>query len=173
MFLFQGKSLSVTPEFDDYKWKNSAPDFSHTSEVNKVNFSLATQMSAQWLRNRSKISSENFEGVVLRCVDEKFVEAFRRCQFEGRFQRINGDRITYFLDGAHTKESMEICTDWFKKQIENSKSAITVLVFNVTGDRDAAAILSSLHSMNFNYVCFTTNIATSKSDSGKCGKLNQ
>jgi folylpolyglutamate synthase/dihydropteroate synthase len=161
----------VTPAFDDYKWMNSAPDFSQTSEVNRVNFSLAVQMSARWLRNRNKISQDSFDEEVLRFVDEKFVEAFRRCQFEGRFQRIEKERLTFFLDGAHTKESMDICTNWFKKQIEKSKDVINVLVFNVTGDRDAAAILKSLHSMNFHYVCFTTNIANSKSDNGKCGKF--
>lgn len=129
-------------------------------------------MSARWLRNRNKISQDVFDGEeILHSIDEKFVDAFRRCQFEGRFQRIEQDRLTFFLDGAHTKESMEICTNWFKKQIENSKDAINVLVFNVTGDRDSAAILSSLHSMNFHHVCFATNIATSKSDNGKCGEL--
>lgn len=150
----------------------SAPDFSQTSEVNRINFSLATQLSARWLKNRNKLSQDVFDGEVLKFVDEKFVEAFRRCQFEGRFQQIKADdHLTYFLDGAHTKESMEICTSWFKKQIERTKDAINVLVFNVTGDRDSAAILKSLHSMNFHYVCFTTNIANSKSDNGKCGKF--
>lgn len=149
----------------------SAPDFTQTSEVNRVNFSLATQLSARWLRNRNKISEDVFDGEVLRCVDEKFVDAFRRCQFDGRFQQINNDRLTFFLDGAHTKESMEICTNWFQNQIEKTKDAIKVLVFNVTGDRDSAAILSSLHSMKFHYVCFTTNIVDSKSDNEKCGKL--
>lgn len=150
----------------------SAPDFSQTSEVNRINFSLATQLSARWLRNRNKISRDAFDGENLHSVDEKFVDAFRRCQFEGRFQKIQQDRLTFFLDGAHTKESMDICINWFKKQIEDSKDAINVLVFNVTGDRDSAAILSSLHSMDFHYVCFATNIATSKSDDGKCGKLS-
>lgn len=79
--------------------------------------------------------------------------------------------MTFYLDGAHTKESMEICTKWFSEQIENSKGAINVLVFNITGDRDAAAILKSLHSLNFHYVCFTTNIADSRSDNGQCGEL--
>lgn len=77
--------------------------------------------------------------------------------------------LTYFLDGAHTKESMAICTDWFAKQIK--KDAINILVFNVTGERDSAAILSSLHSLKFHYVCFSTNISNSKSDNGKCGEF--
>lgn len=159
----------MTPTFTDYKWMNVKPDFTQTSEVNKSNFSLAAQLSARWLRNRHKISEDFFVGDVLRSVDRKFVEAFSKCQFEGRFQKIKEDNLTYYLDGAHTKESMEICTSWFKKQIKGANDAINILVFNVTGDRDSAAILSSLHSMNFHYVYFTTNNSSSDSDNGKNG----
>lgn len=129
-------------------------------------------MSARWLRNRNLISENAFKGDVLRLVDNNFVDAFNKCQFEGRFQRIERESLTYFLDGAHTKESMEICTNWFMEQIKNTKDAINILVFNVTGDRDSVAILSSLHSINFHHAFFTTNIADKTSDSGKCGKMN-
>lgn len=138
-----------------------------------MNFSLAAQLSARWLRSRNKISEDAFDGDVLHSINDKFIEAFKKCQFEGRFQRIEQENLTFFLDGAHTKESMAICNNWFTKQIEKSSEAINVLVFNVTGDRDAAAILSSLHSMKFNYVCFTTNIANSTSENGKCGESQQ
>lgn len=169
---YQAKSLSVAPAFGDYKWITSSPDFDQTSEVNKLNFSLAAQLSARWLRSRNKISEDSFNGDVLHSISDKFVEAFTKCKFEGRFQRIEQDtNLTFFLDGAHTKESMQICTNWFTKQIEKSKNDIKVLVFNVTGDRDAPAILSSLHTMKFDYVCFTTNISTSVSDNGKCGEF--
>ena len=168
--VYQGKSLSIIPAFDDYKWSDSAPDLKKTSKVNKFNFSLAAQLSARWLRSRNMLSDDAFVGDVLHSVDKKFVDAFIRCQFEGRFQRIENQGLTYFLDGAHTKESMEICKEWFMDQIRSNRDAINILVFNVTGDRDSAAILSSLHSMNFNYVCFTTNVSDRQSDNGKCGK---
>lgn len=162
----------MTPAFDEYEWMKSAPDFKRTSEVNKLNFSLAAQLSARWLRTRNLISENTFKDDVLHSVSDEFVEAFNKCQFEGRFQRIEKDsQLTYFLDGAHTKESVEICAEWYTQQTKSDEEAINVLVFNVTGDRDAAAILTSLHSMNFNYVCFTTNISDRDSDNGKCGKI--
>jgi folylpolyglutamate synthase len=162
----------VTPAFDDYKWMTTAPDFKQTSEVNKFNFSLAVQLSATWLRNHNKIPSDVFKGDLVHSIGDKFVKAFNKCQFEGRFQRIERDNLTYFLDGAHTKESMEICSSWFANQTKDLKDAINILVFNVTGDRDSAAILRRLHSLNFNYVCFATNISTAKSDTGKNGELS-
>lgn len=160
----------MTPPFSDYEWMSDKPDFTQTSQVNQLNFSLAAQLSARWLRIHNKIAEKHFADDVLRSVDKKFVDAFNKCQFEGRFQRIKKDKLSYYLDGAHTKESMEICADWFNKQTAVSKDSINILVFNVTGDRDSAAILSSLHSMNFDYVCFTTNISTSDSDTGSNGE---
>jgi len=168
----KGKSLSVTPAFEDYKWTTSSPDFSKTSEVNKINFSLAAQLSGRWLRNRNKITTNLFEDNVLHSINDKFVEAFNTCQFDGRYQRIEQENLTFFLDGAHTKDSMEICTNWFSKQIEGKKDVVNVLVFNVTGDRDSAAILSSLHSLNFHYVLFSTNISNSDSENGTCENFN-
>lgn len=161
----------MTPALADYKWTSAKPDFTQTSEVNKLNFSLAAQLSGCWLRNHNKLSEDDFIGNVLHSVNDKFVEAYKTCNFAGRFQKIEQDNMTFFLDGAHTKESMEICTAWFKKQVENSNKAINILVFNVTGDRDAAAILRSLHSIDFKHICFTTNVSNSQSDNGKSGKF--
>lgn len=149
------------------------PDFSQTSEVNKLNFSLAAQLSARWLRNRNKLPEDVFVGDVLHCIDERFVNAYLQCNFAGRFQKIEKNNMTFFLDGAHTKESMEICTTWFKKQTAKSNDVVNILVFNVTGDRDSAAILSSLHSINFKHICFTTNISTDQSDNGKSGMFEK
>lgn len=36
-----------------------------------------------------------------------------KCQWPGRYQVINADYAKFYLDGAHTKESMEICAQWF------------------------------------------------------------
>lgn len=163
----------MTQAFEDYKWSDSCPDLTQTGEVNKLNFSLAAQLSARWLRSRNLLSEDAFKGELLHSIDSNFVEAFKNCHFAGRYQRIERDNLTYFLDGAHTKDSMEICARWFKKQIENSSEAINILVFNVTGDRDSAAILSSLHSLNFHYVCFATNISSNASDNGKSGKTKR
>jgi len=153
----------VTPAFDEYKWLVSAPDFSQTSEVNKLNFSLSMQLSACWLRNHNKLSHDVFDNGLLYAVDDRFVAAFNKCHFEGRFQRLERFGVTYFLDGAHTKESMQICVDWFSKQL--SKDSINILIFNVTGDRDAALMLSSLHSLDFHHVCFSTNLSDSSASS--------
>jgi folylpolyglutamate synthase/dihydropteroate synthase len=160
----------MIPDFTDYKWSSSIPDFSQTSEVSKSNFSLALQVSGCWLKNHGKLSNENFTNGLMTIIDEKFINAFKKCEFEGRFQKICYDNINLFLDGAHTIDSIQICLEWFKKQIHD-KNSIKILVFNVTGDRDSLKMLEILNSMNFNHVYFTTNIATAASDNGKCGEF--
>jgi hypothetical protein len=66
---------------------------------------------------------------------------------------------------------MEICAKWFAKQMVDSKDSIKVLVFNVTGDRDSELILKQLHSINFDYVCFSTNITSDDTCNDKNGNL--
>lgn len=130
---------------------------------------MALQISARWLRNRGKLSQNSFHDRLLRTVDENFIKAFQKCQFEGRFQKISDDNLHFYLDGAHTTESMKICLEWYKNQIDESNS-IKVLVFNVTGDRDSSRLLEILHSMKFRHVYFTTNIAKINSENVKCGE---
>lgn len=50
-------------------------------------------------------------------VDLITAEALKSCHWPGRFQILNKKmkhgNLTYFLDGAHTKESVELCAQWF------------------------------------------------------------
>lgn len=131
---------------------------------------MALQIAARWLRNRGKLPEKCFENRILKRVDQKSIDAIKKCQFEGRFQKISDGNLNFYLDGAHTMESIEICIDWYKKQVNDSDS-IKILVFNVTGDRDSPKMLETLHSMNFNHVCFTTNIAKATSENVKNGKF--
>jgi folylpolyglutamate synthase len=43
----------------------------------------------------------------------------KSCAWPGRNQIINEGLIHYFLDGAHTRESLQLCADWF---IQNSQA---------------------------------------------------
>lgn len=154
-----GKRLSCSPQFDEYLWQNCiVPDFKHTSEINKINFSLAAQLSARWLRNRNLLSEKYFNDNVLINVESKFIWAIQKCQFEGRFQEIKSEDITFYLDGAHTRDSMCITADWFFARTNTTESCMNILIFNLTGDRDPELILEPLHEIPFDVICFTTNL---------------
>ncbi len=71
------------------------------------------------------------------------------CKWPGRNQIIQSanKNITYYLDGAHTIESIEQFINWFlnlKKNDANFVSERNVLLFNYTGDRDPEKFLEIL-----------------------------
>lgn len=66
---------------------------------------------------------------------------------------------SYYLDGAHTLESISICADWFKKETKHSRFE-RVLIFNSTGDRNAEDFIQILKLCNFEKVFFVPNKAT-------------
>jgi len=62
--------------------------------------------------------------------------------------------VTYYLDGAHTTESIEQFISWFLSQKGSDNTAKNVLLFNFTGERDAANF-KKLLEMKFDSVAFS------------------
>lgn len=87
------------------------------------------------------------------------------CSWPGRYQIIYTDCVNYYLDGAHTPESMEICVKWFKTVTKTSTRS-KVLIFNMTGERDVEKILSHLIECEFSKVFFVPNISGRNSSAG-------
>lgn len=64
----------------------------------------------------------------------------------------------FFLDGAHTLNSIKICKNWFlSNRIQERKK---VLIFNLTGDRDPNLFFTELEPCGFDMVIFTPNIGS-------------
>ncbi|KAM5332140.1 folylpolyglutamate synthase, mitochondrial isoform 3-T3 [Glossophaga mutica] len=81
----------------------------------------------------------------------------------GRTQVLRRGSLTWYLDGAHTCSSMQACTRWFRQALHRLErpsrgSEVCVLLFNSTGDRDAAALLKLLQSCQFDYAVFCPNL---------------
>jgi len=47
-------------------------------------------------------------------VTRKMEEGLVNCAWPGRTQILTRGRVTYFLDGAHTEDSIAYCIKWFK-----------------------------------------------------------
>jgi folylpolyglutamate synthase len=52
-------------------------------------------------------------------VSSSVASGLKFCTWPGRNQIINEGLVHYFLDGAHTSESLRLCADWF---IQNSQA---------------------------------------------------
>ena len=65
------------------------------------------------------------------------------------WQILKFERLTFYLDGAHTLESMQCCTKWFREAADKEKKKLgtdcaRVLVFNITGQRKPDSMLEEL-----------------------------
>lgn len=78
--------------------------------------------------------------------------------------------VKWFLDGAHTVESVECCGEWYKGagklEAKSAKEPVRALVFNCTAGRSGLSLLgtllSALGTQPFSHVIFCSN--TSYSD---------
>ncbi|XP_045761673.1 folylpolyglutamate synthase, mitochondrial isoform X1 [Maniola jurtina] len=162
-------SLNVVPDFDTYKFQNGCK-LSIPLQAYQMNASLAIQLSHAWMRIAKQNTSyiiqkqvngncmtkyiesnviENGEPVLVNTLTKETVLGLKECKWPGRYHIIKSDYAQFYLDGAHTKESMEICAQWF---IENNRRQAKVLIFSATGDRDAEVLLKPLKDIDFETV---------------------
>ncbi|KAH9488786.1 hypothetical protein Btru_049989 [Bulinus truncatus] len=92
-------------------------------------------------------------------LDKATVVGLSTCKWPGRAQVISRDSITYYIDGAHTKESMELCTSWFSEVANKEKSAIDgkvvrILIFFTAPERDPEALVYPLRDCEFDAAVF-------------------
>lgn len=102
---------------------------------------------------------------------EEFVSGLESVRWDGRCQIIRNyddyDRIAWYIDGAHTIESIKGASNWFKGAV--TKRDITkVLLFNQQSRENAGELLQKLYevikfssSVKFDHVVFTTNVTWS------------
>nr|CAD7434075.1 unnamed protein product [Timema monikensis] len=193
--------LLVAPPLDSYDWGQHPLELGVSSQGQLLNASLALQLANTWmlLQSRSESLLQTSRLTSFRPPKEfflpeknkshKFVETaqpfsitrrlalgLKQCSWPGRTQVIHKDNLLYFLDGAHTLESMELCSQWFIAASYGS-SLKRVLLFNSTGDRQSSELLSPLLDCDFHYVLFCPNIVTPQvnlaSDQANCRVTQQ
>lgn len=83
------------------------------------NSSLAIQLCFDWIRkNSDKIAKKSICEDLLNANDDltlpiEVVEALNDCYWPGRCQTLIYRNLTLYIDGAHTKDSLQLCVDWF------------------------------------------------------------
>ncbi|XP_011630289.1 folylpolyglutamate synthase, mitochondrial, partial [Pogonomyrmex barbatus] len=87
----------------------------------------------------------------------KIATALANCKWPGRTQILRTNTVDFFLDGAHTIESIVNCISWFKRVSRGTSSKF--LIFNISGDRNSLEFLKLLKSLNFDKVYFAPNYA--------------
>ncbi|KAH3796772.1 folylpolyglutamate synthase, mitochondrial-like [Dreissena polymorpha] len=92
------------------------------------------------------------------------VKGLEECVWLGRNQVMNVSGVSFYLDGAHTVESIQQCVEWFKTETETEKSnyrdgVYRILLYNCTGDRDSFTLMKPLVSCGFDAALFCPNLA--------------
>ncbi|KYM99457.1 Folylpolyglutamate synthase, mitochondrial, partial [Cyphomyrmex costatus] len=87
----------------------------------------------------------------------KVATALVNCKWPARMQILRTSVANFFLDGAHTIESIVNCVSWFKRVSREASSKF--LIFNISGDRNSLELLKLLKPLNFDRVYFAPNYA--------------
>ncbi|KAG1057037.1 hypothetical protein G6F43_001109 [Rhizopus delemar] len=132
-------------------------------EHQKYNALIAIELCKIWLKSVRGIKFKE-------TIPKEFKEGLKNVSWPGRGQLLDikdtkyaskGSNIVWYLDGAHTVESLQVCTEWFQQAL-CQKEGYRILVFNCTHGRNSYQLLEVLSKLqpivHFEDVIFTTNI---------------
>uniref|UniRef100_A0A8C4ZAE8 tetrahydrofolate synthase n=1 Tax=Gadus morhua TaxID=8049 RepID=A0A8C4ZAE8_GADMO len=116
--------LWVCPELEDYQTDCGPLQLGLAGQHQRSNASLALQLSHTWLQRRRlqgtwrTLPSLHGPGVPLATPftpSPIMTKGLADTVWAGRTQTLKNGEVTYFLDGAHTRRSMQACVSWFQE----------------------------------------------------------
>ena len=152
-----GTYLNFVPDLSKY-WHKAKIELSLQGKFQRINASLAVQLAYTWLGN----------GILATplTLPQSFIDGLSNCKWNGRAQTLKFKNITFYLDGAHTKESISYASEWFNEEAAKEEKSLNkpcskILCFNTTKNRNANyELLSNFIKSNFSGAVFTPNVAT-------------
>lgn len=156
-------------------------------QIQVLNASLAVQLCSIWFKLHSKDPSERSAlppsySFPTECpsltITPDLQKGLSECFLPGRCQKIKTPTVTYYLDGAHTEDSMREASVWLDNSTRKEAKAfkgrtVKVLMFAVTGNRDPKTLIKELMKYHFDYAIFTTTISSFIGTSRKDCKFNK
>lgn len=157
------------------------------SSVQKKNALLAINLVGIYLKNLgySKNEIPKFENDKLTYIPQKYITGLSNTYCQGRSEIIEGqndfENIFFYLDGAHTVESINVASNWFK--IETKKKTddvLRIILYNLSEFKNFNLILEKLaqnliiDDVNFNidYILFTKNTIWKNDSSNICSDVD-
>lgn len=124
------------------------------------NASLAVTLASQAL-NSLKIINERIPSQPNDELNQKFIKGLKETIWEGRCQHVKTGNINWYIDGAHTLESIQAASHWFKKECDQKENK-KILLFNQQ-TRDAKELITAMantlgNTVKFEKAIFTTNV---------------
>ena len=107
-----------------------------------INAGLAVALTKEWLSKHRKLDFPDSS------LSREFIEGLRKCFWPGRCQVLDSKKATnlrFFIDGAHTEESIQECVNWFITETENKTNVTLCLVFSCSITRNPVTLLSHIN----------------------------
>ncbi|XP_029165840.1 folylpolyglutamate synthase, mitochondrial-like [Nylanderia fulva] len=136
------------------------------NDVQRQNASLSINLALEWIKRRCEKPPLILDGFRDNLRSEKLdlsragyltkvAAAVKSCKWPGRMQILRTSMADFFLDGAHTVESVVNCISWFEGA--SRKTSRKFLVFNTSGDRNSLQLLRMLKPLGFDRAYFAPN----------------
>ncbi|EFX89284.1 hypothetical protein DAPPUDRAFT_205741 [Daphnia pulex] len=171
--------LYAVPALDDYHWAPYQINLGLSGKVQWKNASLALQLSRAFLNPKIEVERPEKELCFLPVPALPFqihspeAVGLAKTFWPGRSQVLRLPGSTFYVDGAHTPESIEACVEWFIQASASPKlRPKRVLIFNTTGDRNANLLLAPLNRCHFDVALFCSNIIDVSNESTSKDLLN-
>jgi len=112
-----------------------------------LNATLAVHLARSFISSKGSAPSAEV-------LSPDFVRGLENARWPGRCQTVPDpafSNTTWYMDGAHTLESIACCVQWFVTPgvglgADASKKSNRVLIFNCTSGRSGSTFLQSIHS---------------------------
>ena len=171
-----GSQVIQVPPLSSHNWSVPGPPTPGLQgEVQTHNASLAVALASHFLHVHNNPDHLHCPPVVHQPgqllpelsplhLSQSVSRGLEKTRWPGRNQVVRRRGVEYYLDGAHTEESMLVCADWFRNAciVEDKVKVFRVLLFNTTGDRDVRTLLDPLTKLDLDLVIFCTNLSRHK-----------
>ncbi len=164
----KGVDLAIVPPLSAYEGGQGV-ELGLAGAHQVENAALAVRLAAVWearhgrtMAGKHEESSERFKQVLERLMlPREYVAGLERVRWPGRAEIFDDDQaagLTFFVDGAHTPESIGACASWFtdasiardvrdappKATGTTNSTADRVVIFNCMEERDPETLLEPL-----------------------------
>ncbi|XP_053205090.1 folylpolyglutamate synthase, mitochondrial-like isoform X2 [Panonychus citri] len=161
--------LFVCPTLDEYqKLTPGQISLGIDGQAQKTNASLALKLSRYWHDNHKvKFSPSNGlcevssnDGNSFPLTSEE-IHGLEDTTWPGRCQLVTRGSIKYFLDGAHTVESLDNCLEWYNRKSREIRQSdgpiVRVLCFFSAGLRQFEPLIQRVAHEKFDFALFPSN----------------
>ncbi|XP_054749705.2 folylpolyglutamate synthase, mitochondrial-like [Lytechinus pictus] len=174
-------TLQLCPPLSAYEFNDDSVQLGLAGKHQRCNAALAVQLTKTWLEEKHPgsvhfqvikstiddctINGDNIKECKVRratpfVIPDEFLQGFALAKWPGRNQTIRKPGVTYYIDNAHTQDSVAFCKNWFDEEASNEAKTIQgvvkkILIFNLGGERSAYNIMPPLVEYGFDGVVFS------------------